>query len=101
MAVLSHHFSLGMYPLYLLGSLLIAILASSHCLIHKELPCQMCITSSLRSRFKQIHPSLSAPKFKVSSTQKRCRISAIWTGRRGLEQDPEILVGWGVQWTKC
>ena len=82
-------------------SLLIALLAFSHCLIHKGLPYQMCITSSLRSRFKQIHPFLSAPKSKVFSTQKRCRINAIWNGRDGLEQDPEISVGWGVQWTKC
>ena len=88
-------------PLNLLFGSLIAILASSHYSIHKGLPYQMCITSSLRSHFKQTHPSPSEPKSKVSNTQRRCRISAIWNGHHGLEQDPEILAGWGVQWTKC
>src|ERR1700677_406939 len=73
--IITSFFARYVYTSLLLGTFLIAIIASSLCLIHKGLPYQMCTTSSLRSHFKQIHPFLPEPKSKVSSTQKRCRIS--------------------------
>jgi hypothetical protein len=99
--IITSFFARYVYTPLLLGAPLIAIIDSSLCLIHIGLPYQMCTTSSLRSHFKQIRPFLPEPKSKVSSTQKRCRINAIWNGHHGLEQDPGISVGWGVQWTKC
>ena len=100
-AIITSFFARYVRTSLLLGTLLNAIIASSLCLIHIGLPYQMCTTNSPLSHFKQIHPFLLEPKYKVSSIQKRCRISATWNGRHGLEQDPGILVGWGVQWTKC
>lgn len=75
--------------------------ASSRCLIHNEPRSQTCITSLPRSRSRPTHLSLSAPKSKDFSTQKRCQINATWNGRRGWVQGLEILVGWQARSTRC
>ena len=85
----------------LVESLLTVYSASSHCLIHNEPRFQTFIMSLPRSHFKPTHPSLSVPKSKDSSSQKRCQINATWNGRRGWVQGLEILVGWQVQSTRC